>query len=381
MNPSKTLDLARALIQRRSVTPQDDRCQVILAKRLEAMGFNIEHLPFEEVSNLWARRGDKDPLVVFAGHTDVVPPGPLESWKYDPFSAVIDEDYLHGRGAADMKSSLAAFITAIEEFLSNHQNFTGSIGLLITSDEEGPALHGTARVVDVLQKRGETIDYCIVGEPSSEHQLADTIKNGRRGSLNGVLKVIGVQGHVAYPHLADNPVHRFAPALAELTATQWDNGNEYFPATTFQISSIFAGTEKASNVIPEALQIHFNFRFSSESTPGKLKQKFEQILKNYQLNYQLQWNLSGLPFITPKGDLVDATTKAVEKVIGITPVLSTAGGTSDGRFIAPTGAQVIELGPVNRTIHKINECVRVDDLEKLSKIYCQILANLLSKPM
>jgi succinyl-diaminopimelate desuccinylase len=372
-----TLSLARELIQRPSVTPDDAGCQALLAGRLEAAGFSIEHLPFGEVSNLWARLGGDAPLVVLAGHTDVVPTGPLEAWTFDPFAATIDDHRLYGRGAVDMKSSLAAFITAIEHFLAESNGFNGSIGVLITSDEEGPAVDGTARVVETLMGRGEKIDYCIVGEPSSEDTLGDTIKNGRRGSLSGSLTVYGVQGHVAYPQSAENPVHRFGPVLHELSDTCWDEGNAHFPPTTFQISSIHAGTGNANNVIPGELAVEFNFRFGTASTPDALKERLESVLRRHTLRYGLDWRLSGMPFLTPEGRLVDAATRAVGETLGITPALSTAGGTSDGRFIAPVGAQVVELGPVNATIHKIDEYIDTGDPERLSRVYWRILDELL----
>lgn len=372
-----TLSLARELIRRPSVTPDDAGCQAILAGRLAAAGFRIEHLPFGEVSNLWARLGSEAPLVVLAGHTDVVPTGPLEAWDFGPFDATVDDDLLHGRGAVDMKSSVAAFITAIERFVAESPDFNGSIGVLITSDEEGPAVNGTARVVETLAARGEYIDYCVVGEPSSSDALGDTIKNGRRGSLSGSLKVHGVQGHVAYPDTADNPVHRFAPALHELSETTWDGGNDYFPPTTFQVSSIHAGTGDANNVIPGELAVEFNLRFGTASSPESLKEKLESVLRAHALRYDLDWRLSGRPFLTEAGRLTEAVTRAVDEVLGLKPVLSTAGGTSDGRFIAPVGAQVVELGPVNATIHKINECIDIGDPDRLSRVYWRILNDLL----
>lgn len=372
-----TLSLARELIRRPSVTPDDAGCQAILAERLAAAGFQVEHLPFGEVSNLWARLGSGAPLVVLAGHTDVVPTGPLEAWDFDPFDAAVDDDHLHGRGAVDMKSSVAAFITAVERFVAESPDFNGSIGVLITSDEEGPAVNGTARVVETLTARGEHIDYCVVGEPSSSDTLGDTIKNGRRGSLSGSLTVHGVQGHVAYPDTAENPVHRFAPALHELSETTWDEGNAYFPPTTFQISSIHAGTGDANNVIPGELAVEFNLRFGTASSPESLKDKLESVLHAHALRYDLDWRLSGRPFLTEAGRLTEAVTRAVDEVLGLKPALSTAGGTSDGRFIAPVGAQVVELGPVNATIHKINECIEIGDPDRLSRVYWRILNDLL----
>lgn len=373
----ETLTLARELVRRPSVTPDDAGCQAIIGERLAAAGFAVEQMPFGEVSNLWARLGDSAPLVVLAGHTDVVPTGPLEAWKHDPFAAAIDDGWLYGRGAVDMKSSLAAFITAIERFVAESPRLNGSIGVLITSDEEGPAVNGTVRVVETLTGRGEQIDYCVVGEPSSAERLGDTIKNGRRGSLSGSLRVHGVQGHVAYPQAADNPIHRFGPALHELTETVWDEGNEHFPPTTFQISSIHAGTGDANNVIPGELAVELNLRFGTASTPESLKEKVEALLRAHSLSYELDWHLSGSPFLTAEGPLLDAVTGAVDAVLGMAPALSTAGGTSDGRFIAPVGAQVVELGPVNATIHKINECIAIDDPDRLSRVYWRILANLL----
>jgi succinyl-diaminopimelate desuccinylase len=372
-----TLSLARELIRRRSVTPEDGGCQELLAGRLAALGFSIEHMKFGEVSNLWARKGRQGPLFAFAGHTDVVPTGPLAAWKFDPFSATVDGGMLYGRGAVDMKSSLAAFVTGIERFLESSLDFRGSIGLLITSDEEGPAVDGTVRVLDALSDRDERIDYCVVGEPSSHAVLGDTIKNGRRGSLSGSLKVFGVQGHVAYPDAADNPIHRCAPALHELSTMRWDEGGERFPPATFQVSSIYAGTDDARNVIPGELKMELNLRFGTASTPDSLKQRVEAVLRSHGLDFEIQWWLSGLPFLTLEGRLTDATARAVEATLGVKPRLSTAGGTSDGRFIAPTGAQVVELGPINETIHKINECIAIDDPDRLSRVYCRILGELL----
>ncbi len=373
---SETLELAKQLIARRSVTPEDAGCQTLMIARLEAIGFSVEHLRFGEVDNFWARRGTTEPLYAFAGHTDVVPTGPESNWKYPPFEPTIADGMLYGRGAADMKGSLAAIVTACERFVSAHPDHTGSIGFLITSDEEGPAVDGTVKVVEYLQARGEKMTGCLVGEPSSTARVGDVIKNGRRGSLGGKLIVHGVQGHVAYPHLAKNPIHLAAPALAELAAAQWDAGNEFFPATTFQISNINGGTG-ATNVIPGELEVWFNFRFSTEVTAEELQQQVEAVLDRHELNYNLKWELSGLPFLTPSGELVDAACKAVQAVTGQKPKLSTAGGTSDGRFIAPTGAQVLELGPLNATIHKVDECVSVADLDLLSQMYEHILRELL----
>ncbi len=374
---SATLDLSRALIERPSVTPDDHGCQRLLAERLQAIGFRIEQLRFADVDNLWARRGDATPLFVFAGHTDVVPPGPLDDWDSPPFEPVIRDGLLYGRGAADMKCSIAAMVTACERFVADHPDHAGSIAFLITSDEEGPSINGTVKVIEALQARGEQIDCCLVGEPSSKTHTGDTIKNGRRGSLNGILEIRGQQGHVAYPQLADNPIHKAAPALAELSGVEWDQGNEFFPPTTFQISNIRAGNG-TENVIPGVLDILFNLRFSTESTAESIKSRVEDILTRHGLDYTLTWKLSGKPFLTPAGELVDAARTAIQAVAGIDTELSTSGGTSDGRFIAPTGAQVLELGPVNATIHQINECVNVAELDTLSAIYEEILKQLLT---
>ena len=371
-----TLELAMELIRRRSVTPVDAGCQPLLAERLATLGFNIEHLRFGEVDNLWARFGTEGPLFAFAGHTDVVPSGPEAQWQSPPFEPTLHNGALYGRGTADMKGSIAAMVTACERFLASHRQPTGSIAFLITSDEEGPAVDGTVKVVEHLENRGEKIDWCLVGEPSCTSKLGDTIKNGRRGSLGGLLRVKGVQGHIAYPHLAKNPIHDALPALTELAAIEWDQGNEFFPPTSFQISNIHAGTG-ATNVIPGELELLFNFRFSTEVTDAELRQRVEAILDAYGFEYELEWTLSGQPFLTPAGRLVDAARSAIREVTGIEAQLSTSGGTSDGRFIAPTGAQVLELGPLNATIHKIDETVSVEDLEQLSSIYEQILINLL----
>jgi succinyl-diaminopimelate desuccinylase len=374
---SATLELSSALIARASVTPDDKGCQQLLAERLEKIGFVIENLRFGDVDNLWARRGTSAPLFAFAGHTDVVPTGPLADWNSDPFEPTIKDGYLYGRGGADMKGSIAAMLTACERFVAEHDNHTGSIAFLITSDEEGPSVNGTVKVVEQLEARDEKINWCLVGEPSSQEQTGDTIKNGRRGSLCGVLTIKGQQGHVAYPQLADNPIHRAAPALNELTGIEWDQGNAFFPPTTFQISNIKAGTG-AENVIPGSIELSFNLRFSTESTADSLKSRVTAILDSHQLDYDIQWRLSGQPFLTPAGELVDAARKAIQSQVGITTVLSTSGGTSDGRFIAPTGAQVVELGPVNATIHQTNECVNTAELDKLSDIYEEILKQLLT---
>jgi succinyl-diaminopimelate desuccinylase len=374
---SPTLQLASDLISRASVTPEDAGCQELMIARLEALGFRIERLHFEDTLNFWARRGDTGPVLCFAGHTDVVPTGPVEQWQFPPFEPQISEGMLCGRGAADMKGSIAAFVTALERFVHNHPEHQGSLALLITSDEEGPFINGTTRVIDHLEARNEKITWCIVGEPSSTHKVGDVIKNGRRGSLSGSLKVRGVQGHVAYPHLVKNPIHLAAPALAELAAEVWDQGNEFFPPTSFQISNIHAGTG-ATNVVPGHLDIAFNFRFSTEVTADLLKARVRDILDRHQLAWDIDWILSGNPFLTAAGDLVDACQQAIEAITGLQTELSTAGGTSDGRFIAPTGAQVVELGPCNATIHKLNERVSAKDLDTLSDLYENILARLLT---
>ena len=374
---SPTLALAIDLIRRASVTPEDADCQTLMAERLERLGFRIEPMRFGDVDNLWARRGNEGPLLCFAGHTDVVPPGPLDQWHSPPFEPEIRNGMLYGRGACDMKGSLAAMVTATERFVAAHPGHRGSIAFLITSDEEGPCIDGTARVIETLCARGETIDYALVGEPSSRDRLGDIVKNGRRGSLNASLSIRGKQGHVAYPHLADNPVHRAAEAISELCSAEWDQGNDHFPPTSFQISNIQAGTG-AENVIPGDLSVRCNWRFSTELTPEMIQHRTKLILDRHDLAYQVQWRLSGDPFLTPAGALVSAARSAIQAETGQTTMLSTSGGTSDGRFIAPTGAQVLELGPVNATIHKINECVGVDELNQLSDIYNGILTRLLT---
>ena len=373
----RTLAYAIELIQRASVTPEDAGCQQWLAEKLEALGFVCEHLRFAEVDNLWARRGQDGPLFAFAGHTDVVPAGELSAWQSDPFTPEVRDGLLYGRGAADMKSSIAAFLVALEDFLAAHPDHRGSIGLLITSDEEGPSVNGTVKVVEHLEARNEKIDWCLVGEPSSTDTLGDVIKNGRRGSLGAKLVVHGIQGHVAYPHPARNPVHQAAPAMAALAAEHWDNGNQFFPATSFQISNIQAGTG-ATNVIPGDCEVIFNFRFYTELTAEQLKQRTTEMLDQHGLDYSLEWKLSGEPFLTERGELVDAAVTSIRDVTGRETQLSTAGGTSDGRFIAPTGAQVLELGPVNASIHKVNECTPVAELGPLADIYQGILARLLA---
>lgn len=374
---STIIQLAQQLIQIDSVTPNDKGCQQLIANYLTPLGFNVESMPFGEVSNLWARRGTTSPFIVFAGHTDVVPTGPHEKWSSPPFAANIVNGQLIGRGSADMKGSIACFMVASARFVKNYPDAKGSIGYLITSDEEGPAVDGTVKVIETLETRHEKFDYCLVGEPSSSKKLGDSIKNGRRGSLSGKLIIKGIQGHIAYPELANNPIHSFAPALMAMTDKVWDRGNDYFPPTSFQISNINAGTG-ASNVIPGECIVDFNFRFSTEQTPDSLKQGIHQLLDDLKLDYELHWNLSGLPFITPaEGKLIQAVKDAIQSQMGYEPQLSTGGGTSDGRFIATTGAQVIELGPLNDTIHKIDEQVKATDLEQLTDIYYQTLINLL----
>lgn len=373
---NETVALASELIARRSPTPHDNGCQDILIERLKKIGFAIEKMQCGEVDNLWARRGSQGPLLCFAGHTDVVPTGPLEKWESDPFHPEIRGDRLYGRGAADMKGSLAAFVTAIEKFVADHPDHGGSIALLVTSDEEGIAVDGTVRVVEALKARNELIDYCIVGEPTCVDKLGDTIKNGRRGSLSGTLIVKGIQGHIAYPHLAKNPIHLVAPAIAELACTEWDSGNEYFPPTTWQISNINGGTG-AANVIPGEVTLLFNFRFSTASTVESLKARVHEILDRHHLDYDLHWEFSGKPYITPRGSLVEAISAAIKTVTGIEPQLSTSGGTSDGRFIADICPQVVEIGPRNATIHKINEYVELKDMEQLPEIYRLTLERLL----
>lgn len=374
--PSATFELACELISRSSITPNDAGCQEILRQRLARLGFHVEPMRFGDVDNLWARRGGSAPLVCFAGHSDVVPAGPLEQWQSDPFKPEVRDGFLYGRGAADMKSSIAAFVTATERFLAEHPDHPGSIALLITSDEEGLAVNGTVKVVEHLQARGEVLDYCIVGEPSSVDRLGDTMKNGRRGSLSGELLVRGVQGHIAYPHQARNPIHQFAAALAELAAVEWDQGNEYFPPTTWQVSNIHAGTG-ASNVIPGELRASFNFRFSTASPVESLKNRVHAILDRHTLDYRLDWWLSGNPFVTPRGKLVECLSRAVQDVAGCLPQLSTSGGTSDGRFIARICPELVELGPINASIHKLNEHIALADLDALSRIYQQALTDLL----
>ncbi|MEZ9141292.1 MULTISPECIES: succinyl-diaminopimelate desuccinylase [unclassified Shewanella] len=372
----EVLALTKDLLSRPSVTPLDEGCQKLMADRLTTAGFNIESMVFDDTTNMWARRGTESPVFCFAGHTDVVPTGDLSKWHTPPFEPTVIDDYIHGRGAADMKGSLAAMVVATERFVAKHPDHKGSIAFLITSDEEGPFINGTTRVIDTLEARNEKITWSLVGEPSSTHKLGDVVKNGRRGSLTGNLTVKGIQGHVAYPHLADNPIHKASPALAELAQMHWDNGNEFFPPTSFQIANINGGTG-ASNVIPGDLQVMFNFRYSTEVTADELIKRVLNILDAHGLDYDIDWVFNGLPFLTGDGPLLEATKAAILDVTGYETDPQTSGGTSDGRFIAPTGAQVIELGPVNATIHKINECVKISDLEILALCYESILEKLL----
>jgi succinyl-diaminopimelate desuccinylase len=375
---STTLELAKQLISRKSLTPSDEGCLDLLGERLTLLSFKMEKMRCGQVDNLYARRGSATPIICFAGHTDVVPTGPVAKWDSDPFTPTVRDGMLYGRGAADMKGSIAAFVTATERFVAAHPQHRGSIALLLTSDEEGVAVDGTVRVVEALQARNERLDYCIVGEPTAVSKMGDTIKNGRRGSLSGVLTVKGIQGHIAYPHLVKNPIHVASPAIAELAATEWDKGNEYFPPTSWQISNIHGGTG-ATNVVPGTLEILFNFRHSTASTTDALKAKVHAILDKHGLEYDLQWEMSGKPYLTPRGDLVDAVSDAIKQVTGVDAELSTSGGTSDGRFIADICQQVLEVGPVNATIHKLNECVSVSDLDALSEVYYLTLVKLLAK--
>jgi len=378
MTDSPTLALAKDLISRQSVTPEDAGCQDLMIERLKALGFEIEVMVFEDTTNFWARRGTEAPLFAFAGHTDVVPAGPIEQWNTKPFEPTIVDGFLHGRGAADMKGSLASMIVAVEQFIAKHPDHTGSIGFLITSDEEGPFINGTVRVVEALMARGENIDMCIVGEPSSTEYVGDVVKNGRRGSITGDLTIKGTQGHVAYPHLANNPVHRSLLAINELATTEWDKGNDYFPPTSFQIPNVSAGTG-ASNVIPGEFNVQFNLRFSTELNNDIIVERITNTLDKYDFEYDLKWTFNGDPFLTDAGSLLDAIVDAVGHVNDVKPALLTTGGTSDGRFIARMKGQVVELGPVNATIHKVNECVKVADLEKLTDMYERTLVNLFAK--
>ena len=373
---NETFELAAELLRRNSVSPDDAGCQDLIAARLQKLGFHIERHHHNGVDNLWARKGTTSPVLCFAGHTDVVPTGPLDQWLSDPFDPTLRDGMLFARGAADMKTSDAAFVTATERFLAIHPDHKGSIALLFTSDEEGPAVDGTVKVVEALKERGETLDYCIVGEPTSAAEFGDTIKNGRRGSLSGTLRVKGVQGHIAYPHLARNPIHLAAPAIAELADTMWDEGNAWFPPTTWQISNIHGGTG-VTNVIPGEVEIQFNFRYATASTADGLMDAMHEILDSHGLDYTIDWQLSAKPFLTPRGALCDRLSEAIREVTGVTPDLSTSGGTSDGRFIAEVCREVVEFGPLNATIHKLNECIAVDNIEQLATIYQRALEKLL----
>ncbi|CAG7602281.1 succinyl-diaminopimelate desuccinylase [Candidatus Vallotia tarda] len=378
---SRTLALAESLISRASVTPEDKGCQTLIIERLVALGFNCTILAESGVTNLWALKrgahGQAGKLLAFAGHTDVVPAGPMEHWSTNPFVPMRRDGRLYGRGAADMKSSLAAFIVAVEEFVSAHSEHSGSIGFLITSDEEGPARYGTIKIVEWLEARGDRLDYCVVGEPTSGERFGDTLKNGRRGSLSGVLTVRGIQGHVAYPHLAKNPVHLLAPALTDLVRVTWDQGNEYFPPTTWQVSKLHAGTS-VTNMIPGSVNVGFNFRFSTATLPDELKTRTHAILDTHGLEYELTWHLSGMPFLTPRGELSSALEQAIEAETGICPTLSTTGGTSDGRFITRICRQVIEFGPCNASIHKVDEYIELSHLEPLKNVYRGVLERLIA---
>ncbi|MEY8211587.1 MAG: succinyl-diaminopimelate desuccinylase [Gammaproteobacteria bacterium] len=373
---SETLELAKSLISKASVTPDDKGCQSIMIERLKKIGFEIHPLKFGDVDNFWATRGNGGPLFAFAGHTDVVPAGNEDAWNTKPFEPTIKDGFLYGRGAADMKGGLASMVTATENFVKENPNHNGTIAFLITSDEEGVAINGTVKVMDYLKENNQKIDFCLIGEPSSTNITGDVIKNGRRGSLNGEINVQGQQGHVAYPHLAQNPIHLIAPALSELCKQEWDNGNEYFPATSFQISNVHSGGG-VTNVIPGEAKVMFNIRYSTETTKEELKSKVHEILDLHKLDYSVDWSHSGYPFLTPKGELVSACISAVKETKEITPELATSGGTSDGRFIAQEGTQVVELGPVNATIHQVNESVLVQDLEDLSRIYSKVLTKIL----
>ncbi|CAI1014420.1 succinyl-diaminopimelate desuccinylase [Serratia proteamaculans] len=370
------IELAQQLIKRPSLSPHDEGCQALMIERLKAIGFTVEPMPFGDTLNFWAWRGEGQTLA-FAGHTDVVPTGDEKRWDNPPFEPTIRDGMLYGRGAADMKGSLAAMVVAAERFVAANPQHQGRLAFLITSDEEASATHGTVKVVEALMARNERLDYCLVGEPSSTERVGDVVKNGRRGSITANLHIHGIQGHVAYPHLADNPVHRAMPALNELVATEWDRGNEFFPPTSMQIANVQAGTG-SNNVIPGEMFVQFNFRFSTESTDATIKQRVEELLERHQLNYSIEWRLSGQPFLTARGALVDAVVNAVEHYSELTPQLLTTGGTSDGRFIAQMGAQVVELGPVNATIHKVNECVHAADLQLLSRMYQRIMEQLVA---
>lgn len=372
-----TIKLAKQLVQIDSVSPEDKGCQKLISDYLKDQQFVSEQMDFVDTQNLWLRRGDQKPLFVFAGHTDVVPTGDVDKWLHPPFSAHEQDGMIYGRGTADMKGSIAAFMNAVKKFVIDYPDHKGSIAMLITSDEEGPATYGTVKVVEELEKRQEKIDWCIVGEPTCAETFGDTIKNGRRGSLSANFTIKGKQGHVAYPHLADNPVFKLGPFLTELASIEWDQGNDFFPPTTFQISNINAGTG-ANNVIPGEVKIMSNFRFSTELTPEQIKQRLTDLLDKHHLQYEIDWHLSGLPFVTEPGDLVNAVVDSIKEVTDLDTELSTSGGTSDGRFIAPTGAQVLELGPLNKTIHQVNECVSSSDLEKLSEVYYKTMEKLLA---
>lgn len=373
---TNTLNLSKELISKSSVTPNDKGCQDLMINRLEPLGFTIEKYNFGDVQNFYAKKGDASPLIVFAGHTDVVPPGPLDEWKFDPFAPTEQDGILYGRGAADMKSSLAAFVVAIEEFLTENPNHNGSIGLLITSDEEGIATDGTVKVVEALKAKKEKIDYCLVGEPTSSKKFGDTVKNGRRGSLSAKLVVNGIQGHIAYPELIRNPIHEIAPAIDDLVKTVWDEGNEYFPKTSWQISNIHGGTG-ATNVVPGKVEVLFNFRYSTSNTADTLKERVASILDTHKLDYSITWNHSGRPYLTEKGMLIDKVSESIEDITNIKPAISTTGGTSDGRFIATMCDQVVEFGPINASIHKINEHIIISDVEQLKNVYKKLLEKIL----
>lgn len=371
------IEVTKLLVSKPSITPLDEGCQEYLKTQLAAVGFNNETMIFADTTNLWSRRGSTSPVFCFAGHTDVVPTGPAQEWKFDPFVPTEHNGFLYGRGTADMKASLAAMLVATQSFVRDYPNHKGSIAYLITSDEEGPFINGTTKVIDTLEARNEKIDYCIVGEPSSTTVTGDVIKNGRRGSLTADLTVNGIQGHVAYPHLVENPIHALGPVLSELAQTHWDSGNEYFPATSMQVSNINGGTG-ATNVVPGSVNMVFNFRYSTEVSAENLQASVYEILDKHKIKYEVKWTFNGLPFLTEPGDLVNACVESINEVSHLQTELSTAGGTSDGRFIAPTGAQVVELGPENNTIHKINECVNIENVKTLEKIYYQILVKLLT---
>lgn len=376
MSAHPTIDLAIALIKRPSVTPEDNACQQLISERLELAGFSCQHLRFDNVDNLWATHGQGAPVMVFAGHTDVVPPGPDELWRFPPFSATLDDGFIYGRGAADMKGGVAAMVHALEQFVENHPNHRGTVGLLLTSDEEGPAINGTRKVIEYLTEKNIEIDYCLLGEPSSTEILGDAIKVGRRGSLSGWMTVNGKEGHIAYPQLADNPIHKLSAVIDALTQQEWDSGNDFFPPTSFQIANVSAG-EGTTNVIPARASLNFNFRYSSELSAQDIIQRTHQLLDSLKIDYSLEWQAFGEPFVTQSGSLIDATKSAIAAHTGLTTELSTSGGTSDGRFIAPTGTQVVELGPINASIHKVNEHVNAGDLIKLTAIYSRICQTLL----